>query len=110
MVTVTLSGNQTVREESNVTFNCVVNGTRMFRSNWLLIFPADGRNLSSIRLQGGNFTPSNTDTSLFHVSDLFPGFQKKFTFIRINQIFDMVEVKCFNGGFTNSSFINFIST
>ena len=108
-VTVSLSGNQTVLEGSNVTFTCYVNSSnRQLRSNWFLIFPDDDSRIN-IRLQGGNYTPPETDESLFNVPDLFPGFQVEFTFVRINLTFDMVEVQCFNGDNTNSSFINIIS-
>ena len=106
--TIHISGNQTVAEGTNVTFSCIVTSDRPMRSNWLIIFPND-RNLNNIRLQGGNYTPSGTDTSLFHVPDLYPGVQEEFTFVRISSIFDMAKVQCFNGGAQNSSFIDVIS-
>ena len=109
--TIQISGNQTVIEGSNVTFNCTVTADgeqRRLRSNWLIVFPGD-RNMNNIRLQGGNYTPVNTDRSLFHVPNLFPGIQMEFTFVRISSMFDMAEVQCFNGGATNSSFIDVIS-
>ena len=94
-----------------MTFKCVVSSSTsgQIRSNWLLIFPDDDRGLANIRFQGGGYTPENTNTSLFHVPDIFPGLQEEFTFVRIGLMFDMVEVQCFNGGNSNSSFINIIS-
>lgn len=109
-VTVNLSGNQTVIKGSNVTFNCIIysqSRSMQLRSNWFLIFPAD-RNATNIRLQAGIYTPNTTDTSLFHVSK-YPGLQVEFSFVRISKQFDMVEVQCFSGGITNSSFIEVIS-
>ena len=107
-ITVSLSGDQTALEGSNVTFKCYVNSSRgQLRSNWFLIF-SDNR--TSIRLQGGSYTPPETNSFLFYVPDIFPGFQVEFTFVRINLTFDMVEVLCFNGGNNNSSFVNVIST
>ena len=104
--TVNLSGNQTVAEETNVTFTCTVDTPdRQLRSNWFLIFPDDRVN---IRLQGGSYIPNDTDRSLFHVPDIFPGLQEEFTFVRISPLFDMVQVDCFNGGGRKSSFINVI--
>ena len=103
---VNLSGNQTVAEGTNVTFTCTINTPeRQLRSNWLIIFPD---NRVNIRLQGGLYVPNDTDTSLFHVPDLFPGVQEEFTFVRISPAFDMVQVDCFNGGATKSSFIDVI--
>ena len=75
------------------------------RSNWFLIFPDDRIN---IRLQGGFYIPTDTDRSLFHVPDIFPGLQEEFTFVRISPMFDMVQVQCFNGGARDSSFIDVI--
>ena len=101
-----MSSNQTVAEGTNVTFICtVVSPSVQLRSNWLLIFPDDRIN---IRLQGGNYTPNDTDTSPFHVPDIFPGLQEEFTFVRISPMFDMVQVECFNGGARDSSFIDVI--
>ena len=89
-----------------MTFECFVNSSIQLRSNWFLIFSDDRTN---IRLQGGNYTPPETNSSLFYVPDLFPGLQEQFTFVRINLMFDMVEVQCFNGDHTNSSFVDVIS-
>ena len=103
--TVNLSGNQTVAEGTNVTFTCTVIADRQLRSNWFIIFPDDRVN---IRLQGGFYIPNDTDISLFHVPDLFPGVQEEFTFVRISPAFDMVQVQCFNGGARKSSFVHVI--
>ena len=92
-----------------MTFTCYVYFSSIqLQSNWLLTF-SDGDSRVNIRLQGGNYTPPETDESLFNVPNIFPGFQVEFTFVRINLTFDMVEVQCFNGYNTNSSFINIIS-
>ena len=109
LATVSITGNQTVLEGTNVTFSCTVvetsNGdTMQLRSNWFILFPDTQ---SSIRFQGGIYSPAETDRSLFHVPDTFPGIQENFTFISISREFNMVEVQCFNGGFANSSFITF---
>ena len=90
-----------------MTFKCYVDSSMgRLRSNWFLIFSDDRTN---IRLQGGNYTPPETNSSLFYVPDLFPGLQVEFTFVRINLMFDTVEVQCFNGVNTNSSLVNVIS-
>ena len=108
-VTIRITGNQTVSEGANVTFNCFVDLPKhKLRSNWLLIFP-DNRNMTNIRLQSGIYTPKTTNPSLFHVPKIsFPGLQQEFTFVRISRLFDMVEVQCFNGDARNSSFIRVI--
>ena len=108
-ITVSITGNQTVLEGSNVTFSCMVvetsNGTSTkLRTNWFILFH-DAR--TNIRFQGGMYEPIETDRSLFHIPDTFPGLQESFTFVRISREFNMVEVQCFNGDFTNSSFIVF---
>jgi len=108
-ITISITGNQTVLEGSNVTFSCSVvdtdNGDSIqLRSNWFILFPNERTN---IRLQGGNYDPNDTDGSLFNVPDIFPGLQESFTFINISREFNLVEVRCFNGVFGNSSFITF---
>jgi len=84
------------------TFNDV---STKLRSSWLIIFSDNSQ--ANIRLQGGTYTPVGTDSSLFHVPDIYPGFQENFTFVNISRKFNLVEVQCFNGVITNSSFIVF---
>ncbi|XP_065886029.1 netrin receptor DCC-like isoform X2 [Dysidea avara] len=107
---INLSGNQTVLEGSNVTFSCTIvetvdNVPMQLRSIWFIIFSDSTQ--TNIRLQGGKYTPADTDQSLFYVPDIYPGFQESFTFVSISHEFNMVEVRCFNGEFMNSSFITF---
>jgi len=108
-ISVSITGNQTVLEGSNVTFSCAVvetsNGTStQLRTSWFILFP-DAR--PNIRLQGGNYEPEDTDRSLFHIPDSFPGLQEILTFVSIGREFSDVEVRCFNGPDHNSSFIIF---
>ena len=94
-----------------MTFSCSVvetfNGeSTQLRSNWFILFPND-RERTNIRFQGGNYDPNDTDGSLFHVPDIFPGLQQSFTFVNVSREFNLVKVRCFNGEFENSSFITF---